>query len=583
MKSNFNKFPTVKVSSSDNYCVKGWNAILERIKEQFNSDSKKIVIAIECYQGVLDVEVEKAFSEEMESAKILKTDEFFKAPEAVKKMVQPFVTNDRVFGFMSSLILDDFLDENKLEAINKKIENYKEGPVIIYGPGASKIAQKIDVLLYLDMARWEIQQRMRANKINNLGLHNQYEETALQYKQSYFVDWRVLDRHKNQIFKKCDYFIDTNKQNEPKMISGKTLINGLHQTVQQPFRVVPFFDSGVWGGQWLKEVMDLDRSAPNYAWGFDCVPEENSLLLQFGDIVFETPSINLVFQESKALLGKCVYDKFGAEFPIRFDFLDTVEGGNLSLQVHPTKKFIKEKFGMPYTQDESYYLMDAGKDACVYLGLQDEIEPDDMIQDLEIAENGGQEFNAEKYINQWPVKKHDHFLIPAGTVHCSGKNSVVLEISATPNIFTFKLWDWGRLGMDGKPRPINIDRGEKVIQWDRTTEWTKRNLINHVEPIAEGDGWKEEKTGLYEDGFIETRRHWFTKKTTHQGTGSVQVINLVEGKEVIVESPEGLFEPYVVHYAETFIIPATVKEYSISPYRKSKGDKCATIKAFVKC
>ena len=148
-------------------------------------------------------------------------------------------------------------------------------------------------------------------------------------------------------------------------------------------------------------------------------------------------------------------------------------------------------------------------------------------------------------------------MIPAGTVHCSGKNSMVLEISATPYIFTFKLWDWGRMGLDGKPRPINIEHGEKVIDWGRTTPWVKKELINVIEPVDSSDGWKEEKTGLHEREFIETRRHWFTKKVHHYTNGSVNVLNLIEGREAIVESPSQSFEPYIVHYAETFIIPAT--------------------------
>ena len=167
-----------------------------------------------------------------------------------------------------------------------------------------------------------------------------------------------------------------------------------------------------------------------------------------------------------------MHGRFGAEFPIRFDLLDTMEGGNLSLQVHPLTEYIQEQFGMHYTQDESYYILEADeeKDPAVYLGVKTGICPEEMTKVLETAQKGGPAVDAGKYVNRIPVKKHDHLLIPAGTVHCSGADTVVLEISATPYIFTFKLWDWGRLGLDGKPRPINISRGEKVIQ-ERRTGW----------------------------------------------------------------------------------------------------------------
>ena len=237
---------------------------------------------------------------------------------------------------------------------------------------------------------------------------------------------------------------------------------------------------------------------------------------------------------------------------------------------------------MSYTQDESYYLIDAGDDGCVYLGLRESIDRQAMLRDLRQAQEGGAPFPADTYVNKWPAKKHDHFLIPAGTIHCSGKNSMVLEISATPYIFTFKLWDWARLGLNGLPRPIHLDHGAANIQWDRTTAWVRGNLIEQVSPVTTGDRWREERTGLHEREFIETRRHWFSGPTPHHTNGGVNVLNLVEGREAIVESPSGSFAPFTVHYAETFIIPASVGPYTILPGRGADGKECAMIKAYVR-
>ena len=331
----------------------------------------------------------------------------------------------------------------------------------------------------------------------------------------------------------------------------------------------------------MQEVCDLDPTIPNYGWCFDCVPEENSLYLKFENATLEIPSINLVFAHPRELLGAAVYKRFGDEFPIRFDFLDTMGGGNLSLQVHPLTEYIQQAFGMQYTQDESYYMLDTKEDAHVYLGLKEGIKAEEMLADLDASQTTGR-FDAAKHAGVYPVKKHDHVLIPAGTLHCSGKNSMVLEISATPYIFTFKLWDWGRLGLDGKPRPINIRHGKKVIQWDRTESWVKANLLNQVSVVSTGDGWVEERTGLHELEFIETRRHWFTKPVPHHTGGGVNVLNLIEGREAIVESPTGAFEPFIVHYAETFIVPAAVGAYTIRPFGEGESCRCGTIKAFVR-
>lgn len=581
--SNFEKYPSIKVRENGDDCIAGWKSICTQLNNAVGQKAgRRTVVVIDCYHGVLDEEVETALKAGLNHNAFFKSKAAFKSEEEIVAMVYPDVTDDRIFGYMTRLTLDKFFDEGKLAELRTQIESVSEGVVVVYGEGAAFVAQEWDKLVYLDMARWEIQLRMRKNLISNLGVSNHATEFSLQYKQAYFVDWRVLDKHKIGLMDRWDFVIDTNKPSYPKMVKGSLVLEGIEMATTTPFRVVPFFDPGPWGGQWLKEVADLDRSAVNFAWGFDCVPEENSLLLKFGNETFEIPSINVVFKRPKELLGNKVYQKFGAEFPIRFDFLDTMDGGNLSLQVHPTTEYIKKHFGMEYTQDESYYILEARDNAFVYLGLKDDADPASMIRELKEAQSGNTDFDAEKYVQKYPVKKHDHVLIPAGTVHCSGKDCVVLEISATPYIFTFKLWDWGRLGLDGKPRPINIEHGENVIQWDRREEWTKKNLLDRVEKVSEGDGWVEEKTGLHEIQFIETRRYWFTSKVHHNTDGGVNVINLVEGREVIVESPEGKFEPYVIHYAETFIVPAAVGEFTITPYGESVGERCAVLKAFVR-
>jgi len=578
---NYDKFPVVHVMEKNVLCKQGWSSVCSIIKDAIQLiQSNKKIIALECYTGILEEEVFTSLQSNLEGEFFL-TKDYMLPEKQIMQMVYPDVTDDAVFGFMTRLTVKDFFDAGKIENLDKEFSHGHE-TVFIYGVGATLLATRYDLLIYFDMTRWEGQLRQRRNEVSNLGVGNKELKASLQYKQAYFVDWRVVDRHKRTLMDKWDFVVDTVKKNDPKIVEGKAFNGALKQTAHQPFRVVPFFDPGPWGGQWMKEYCDLDKNEKNFAWCFDGVPEENSLLLQFNDIIFETPSINVVFAQPKALLGDIVEARFGAEFPIRFDFLDTIEGGNLSLQVHPTNEYIREKFGMFYTQDESYYMLDAQEGACVYLGLKSGIEPKEMAVELTEAQSGKKPFDADKFVNKIPIKKHDHVLIPAGTVHCSGKGSMVLEISATPYIFTFKLWDWGRLGLDGKPRPININHGEKVIDWTRTTEWTKENLINTIKEIDRGDGWLEEYTGLHETEFIETRRHWFTKKVHHRTNGSVNVLNLVEGREAIIESPTNAFDPFTVHYAETFIIPESVKEYTIRPHGESEGMECATIKAFVR-
>ena len=570
-RANYDKYPSTKV---DGTIWLGWKDIRSEL-------SGRKLLAVDFYTGVMEEEVIEAF-DPLGAELVINTRDLLKPEAEIRRMTERFMTDDVLFGYVTNMQLRDYFQPEKVEQARWQIEQ-AQGNVLVVGTGATWVMQGMDAtVVYADMARWEIQQRFRAHKVKALGVDNRDEAISLQYKRGYFNDWRVCDKYKNEIFYQIDYWLDTHQSDIPKMIGGGTFMEGIERTVRTPFRVVPFFDPAPWGGQWMKEVCDLDRERDNFGWCFDCVPEENSLLLNISGTLFELPSMDLVLLKSRDLLGEPVEARFGKDFPIRFDFLDTIGGGNLSLQIHPTTQFIREQFGMYYTQDESYYMMDAEEDAVVYLGLKTGIDRQVMLDDLRKAQNGELVFDAEKYVNKIPTKKHDHFLIPGGTVHCSGANSMVLEISSTPNLFTFKLWDWQRLGLDGKPRPINVERGKEVIDWKRDTEYVEKYLRNHVQPIASGDGWEEEKTGLHENEFIETRRHWFTKSVTHHTNNSVNVLNLIEGNEVIVESPVNAFEPFVVHYAETFIVPACVGEYKISPVNMVEGERCATIKAYVR-
>lgn len=556
MKSLYDPFPKTKIKGYDNAIIQGWDEIIKTL----NGKEEQALI-VDTYPGVYDKEIKKELKKIDHDVWIDALD-LFKDKETIFEQLKYHITDDRIFGRMYYGEIDNFIVPEKLEELRKRFnEALQNGEkVLVYGYGAHLIGPGL--LVYLDMARWEITLRYRKG-MPNFQDDNVDEDALRKIKRGFFIEWRVADKYKRSLFDSIDYFLDTNNMDEIKMVSGDGVRAGLKQMAHRPFRLVPYFDPGVWGGQWMKEVCNLDPNKENYAWSFDGVPEENSIYLDFGNGYIELPAMDLVLYEPKPLLGASVYSRFGAEFPIRFDFLDTMGGQNLSLQVHPLTEYIHRMFGMAYTQDESYYILDAKEGASVYLGLKENIDKEQMIEDLYAANRGEILFDAEKYINRFPAKKHDHFLIPAGTCHCSGADAMVLEISATPYCFTFKLWDWARVGLDGLPRPVHIDHGKENIQWDRTTPWVKENLVNAVYTVNEDEHVKEEHTGLHELEYIETRRLWIKDEVVVENEDNVNMLNLIEGQKALIESMDGSFEPFEVHYAETFIVPASVKNYKI--------------------
>ena len=576
---NYNHQPVIQITAQDVDCLEGWPQVVAGLQRRIPS-ARPFVVALECYPGVYLDDLISTLQTAFPDANVHNVEAAYRDRAALRTKFEAALTADPVFGVMRQWDGAAFFDEIRLAKL-RNVVLQTETLTFLIGTGTHHVMPRPDLLLHASVTRWELQRRQRAHSIGNLGLGNRGDSPSLLYKEAFFLDWRVADRIRHELYPGIALFLDLDDQKTPRMVEGDLLRKAVGETVLRPFRVVPFFDPGPWGGQWMKETLGLPDGPPNYAWCFDCVPEENSVTFGFGSRRFQMPAIMLVHEQPEALLGKEVYQRFDAEFPIRFDLLDTVQGGNLSLQVHPLKEFIAEHFGMAYTQDESYYILDCVPGSELYLGLKPGVDRDRMKRDLEIAQEGGASFAVSKYVGSWPTHKHDHFSIPAGTIHCSGSGNLVLEISATPYIFTFKLWDWGRVGLNGEPRPIHLKHGFANIQWERDTNWVQEELLDQVRQVAEGKGWREERTGLHASEFLETRRTWFTEPVLHDTEGTVNVLNLVEGEAISVGSPSGAFAPFEIHYAETFIVPAAVGPYVIRPLNKT--DKAlATIKCFVR-
>lgn len=577
----YNPFPEIEIKevlpAYDTY-----DSIVGKIKREIKQ-LKVNVITIECYPAVDEAELLEKLIAPLAPDRVIEASQQFYSSEKITEMIQPNLTDDRIFGLMSHHNFSDFIDKQQQAILRTEIEARiaDDELIIIYGVGASLVF-KPDFLIYADLARWEIQKRYLSGEFSNWQADNSGEDHLRMVKRGYFFDWRVADKLKKQLFHQVCFFLDTHEKNQPKMIDAQSYHQALSQIANRPFRLVPFFDPGVWGGHWMQENFGVGQEKVNLAWSFDGVPEENSLYLKFGDVRIEIPANNVVFCHPIPLLGERVYTRFGDQFPIRFNFLDTMGGQNLSLQVHPLTHYVQDVFGAHYTQDESYYIFEAEKEATIYLGVKNGVGKAALMQQLRQAEAGEGRFPDEHYIYQRVVKKHDHYSIPAGTIHSAGANALVLEISATPNRFTFKLWDWERVGLDGIPRPVHLDHGEANIVISRDEDWVEQELVNPFKVLTTNETWQEERTGLHKTEFIETRRHTFSGEVMHDTHGSVNVLNLVEGDEAVVESMDESFEPFVVHYGETFIIPESVKQYKIKPHGPSVVKELMTIKAFVR-
>ncbi len=484
--------------------------------------------------------------------------EAYRPQGEIGELAAPFLGGeDPLFGKRFPGTLSDFVDTEKLRSMVVPSDGQ---PVILYGCGAALAGWEAP-LMYLEVPKNEIQFRSRAGSVANLGLRRSLPPKEA-YKRFYFVDWPVLAKHRTEILPRVDWVVDLQRAEEPVFAAGADVRAALAAMSRSVFRPRPWFEPGPWGGQWMKKRFSgLASDVPNYAWSFEAILPENGLMLAKDGILLEISFDCLMALHHQEVLGEHA-NVFGRDFPIRFDYLDTFGGGNLSLQCHPRPDYIRDQFGEPFTQDETYYIFDAGADAVVWLGFEEGVKPEEFRAAVETSHREKTPLDAQAWVKQHPARPGDLFLIPHGTIHCSGSDTLVLEISATPYIFTFKLYDWMRLGLDGQPRPLNIERAMENLDFTRQGEQVERELISRPRVMAEGDGWKREHLPTHPDHFYDVHRITFSSAVEIETAGSPHMLNVTSGKAVRVQAGEESARRF--NFAETFIVPSAAVRYRLS-------------------
>ena len=530
----------------DGYGGNDWEAIKEQLDGYFTANKLKV--------------------------KWICTNDFLKPEPEITNLVTPFLGEPgAVWGTRTSLTLKDFYRIDELTATPLKGDFDIH---IIIGAGAAFCEGS--AIIYIDLPKNEIQYRMRAGSISNLG-SSELESPAMMYKRFYFVDWIVYNRHRKDIADRLSVIADGQWKTSITWGAAAAIRHGLEKLSTDVIRARPWFEAGTWGGEWMKQhIPQINQHEINYAWSFELIAPENGIVLESNNNLLEISFDWLMELQTRAVLGRDA-ERFGTEFPIRFDFLDTFDGGNLSIQCHPSLDYIRSNFGENITQDETYYMLDCKDDAKVYLGFQDDIDPQQFRNELQKSVEQNKAIDIDRFVRSFPSHKHDLFLIPNGTIHSSGVNNMVLEISATPYIFTFKMYDWVRLDLDGNPRPINIEHAFKNLDFSRKGEKVEKELLSVQKLVKASADSSIYDLSTHEDHFYKVERLEFTTKLTTATDDQCHVLMLVEGSSVMVKTKHG--KPVRFNYAETFIIPASAEEYMI--INESATD-AKVVRAFIK-
>ena len=506
----------------------------------------------------------------------------FKSGEEIDAIIDPLLIWDTkvdptlLYGKVYHGGYIGLMDSAKVEAFKKEIPALKAPGtlVVVYGYGSliKEFRPLYDVKCWFDITPMNCMLRIRAGEYANIGKkHTGIINRTI--RRCYYCDFENAVQLRKELFGDdvLDwYFLDNDRANLQMMPFG-AFADICAQLVKYPFRAKPCYLEGVWGGSYMKQQRHLPEKMRNAAWVFDFIPMEVSVLVQAGKEMLDINYCSFVHKEGVNLMGETCVRKYKGYFPIRFNWDDSYHStGNMSIQCHSGGKFNVENYNEFGRQDESYYVVITGHEAKTFIGFRDDADIPAFFKEIEAADTQHDPCVYMKYVSYQNSVPGLQVMLPAGTIHSSGRNQVILEIgSLTIGSYTYKMYDYLRLDFDGKQRPIHTHLGELNVRQDRRYSVihdpdSPEYIVQKPRLDREGDGWQEYILGENPQMYISLRRLEFEKQCEQDTKGEkFHVLTLVDGDHIRIRSAEHPERYFDLDFMEIACVPASMGKYVI--------------------
>ena len=468
------------------------------------------------------------------------------------------------------------METEKIEALRQDVaaRRAKGKVVAVFGYGSliRELRDVYDVKCFFDLAPKTSILRIRAGEYANIGktMTGIINRTI---RRCYYCDFENAVRLRRELLTQgaIDWvFLDNDRANL-QMLPWAAFADVCARLVQYPFRAKPCYLEGVWGGTYMKKLRQLPEKMRNAAWVFDFIPMEISLVVQVGAEKLDVNYCSFMHREGVNLMGADCVKKFHGYFPIRFNYDDSYHStGNMSVQCHSGGAFNIENFNEFGRQDESYYVVVTGHEAKTFIGFRDDADIPQFFKDIEAADTEHTPCDYMKYVSHEISVPGLQVMLPAGTIHSSGRNQVILEIgSLTIGSYTYKMYDYLRLDFDGKQRPIHTHLGKLNVRQDRRYSTihdpdSPEYIVQEPRLAASGDGWEEYILGENPQMYISLRRLEFEKRCEQDTKGEkFHVLALVDGERARVRSAEHPERFYDMDFMDIVCVPADMGRYVV--------------------
>lgn len=505
------------------------------------------------------------------------TEALWKDSDVLHEKLLEYLPEDRetdpvlLFGRLYDENIQSLMEPANIDAAVAQIKDFAangEGIMIVYGNGAliSELRDLCDMKVYMDMTQKRTILNIRSGKGGNLGIKK--KGTYLEMiRHSYYVDFEACFPLRQELVRDdiVQYYLTGDHPEQIQMIDIPRLKELFSTMVKYPLRCRPVYLEGVWGGYYVKRLRNLPDDMKNCAWVFDLIPMEVSIVADLGKFQLEFPFYFFVQIVGPMLMGEKVAEKFHGYFPVRFNYDDTYHSsGNMSVQVHPKREYVQDRYNELGRQDESYYIVVAGQEAKTYCGFTQGFDKDEFLACVKRAENDKIPFDHDKYVNSVPSVPGMQFMLPAGTIHASGRNQVILEIgSLTIGSYTYKMYDYLRKDLDGKPRPIHSYHGSRVLDYTRTADWVSENLVQKPQVVRQTEDFCEYIVGQHDLIYFSLRNVRFPQRYTDEASDRFHVLVLVEGERCMIRSLSDPDKYFIQEYMDMVVVPAHFGEYEV--------------------
>jgi mannose-6-phosphate isomerase class I len=501
----------------------------------------------------------------------VRVSDFLQTAAEIEEIIKPYLPMDRkadpelIFGKLFDQDYRSFFDLNKVNSFLQSLP--KEKTTVLYGLGCacSLFRHASKTIYYIDVTPKDAALRVFDGQYQCIG-SNPSDLDAL-IRQTYFIDNELAVNLRRELIqsKAIDgYMLDSELSFS--LLSGDALYNVCDELKARPLRAKPIYVEGVWGGQFLRRYRRVpEHLVDKVAWSFELIHTEASIMVDAGGNLLDIPFLTVMDAISESVLGSKLNKQFDGRLPIRFNYDDTWHSnGNMSIQVHPTDPMAQQMYGDFAAQNEAYYVVMTGHGAKTFCGFKG-----DGHEFLELARQSEDDATIvpyEDYIHAIPSDVGRQIFLPAGTVHGSGRNQIVLELGTlTMSAYTYKIYDYTRMDITGKPRPLHTKLAEQALDFSRDGKWVMENIAFPPQLVEIGKGWREFLVGKHDSMYFATHRIEMETGSQYQGDNGEGfcVITVVDGEAARIQSAKNPNHFFDAKYLDVILVPASMGRYEV--------------------